>query len=386
MLKSIVFSLAAWWVFLVVPAVAQQETLSPGNACKNVTAGLKRTDALDCPSKHAWDLFIMVNHPALDPTQGRGLPDSAKPLGAVGSSSVWETWRLAGGEIFKADGSKPPEDFDDLSLPGGPTTGKVPEPPKHIAILQQDARKRGLVEPLFSPTDGIFNGHGGFGETRTNRSMYEFILKEKLYNLNGQQQYARDVIAGKRDTISFPPDAMEVKAAWIELTPEQLAQGRDKLYYLANYQGKKYGLIALHILTKDMPNWFWATFHHKDQPNGGVGTPDVLGAPAELKGTGWENYVLGGTQTDFVDLTAAPTRLSDYHIEYGFTESSCMSCHARASASPDSGPGNAGLPPGVSLGSLKPSDYRDANGKLTAVPLDFVFSLPFRAQWSDAQH
>jgi hypothetical protein len=382
MLKRVFASIFGCLMILGVPAAAQQQTLPAGNFCKSTTPGLKRTDALDCPSKHAWDLFVMVNHPALDPTRGRGIPDEAKKLGAVGSVSVWETWRLAGGEVFKSDGSEPPNDFNDLSLPGGPTTGKVPEPPKHIAILQHDALAERRVEPLFSPSDGIFNGHGGFGETRTNRPMYEFILSEKLYNLNGQQQYARDVIAGKRATISFPPNSMEVKAAWLELTPDQISQGRDKTFYVADYQGKKYGLTALHILTKDLPNWFWATFHHKDQPDGGVGTPDVLGPPAEISGTVWENYKLGGTQADFLDQTGAATKLSDYHIEFGFTDSSCMSCHARAWASPNYGPEFSGLPASVVLGPLRLNDYRDANGKLKAVPLDFVFSIPFRARWS----
>jgi hypothetical protein len=87
-------------------------------------------------------------------------------------------------------------------------------------------------------------------------------------------------------------------------------------------------------LTKDSPNWFWASFHHKDAPTNPFEVKDDYGMPSALKGTVWENYRLGGTQTDFVEPTGSPTRLSDHYVEFGFQRSSCITCHANATISP----------------------------------------------------
>ncbi|MER8733480.1 hypothetical protein NKJ46_32855 [Mesorhizobium sp. M0166] len=65
--------------------------------------------------------------------------------------------------------------------------------------------------PQFSPGDGVFEGHGAFGETRMNRATYEFIKKNCLWSVNGLQRYAKAFLKGK-----FPPGSIEVKAAWID--------------------------------------------------------------------------------------------------------------------------------------------------------------------------
>src|SRR5438045_2586271 len=96
--------------------------------------------------------------------------------------------------------------------------------------------------------------------------------------------------------------------------------------------------MTLQILTKDIPNWFWATFHHVDEPQNEYETPDNFGRPKLLNGTVWENYRLGGTQIEFETSTGIPTILSDYYVEKGFTRSSCITCHATAAISPDNTP------------------------------------------------
>jgi hypothetical protein len=385
--KNVVASVCLAACSLISQAGAQEDQdFKPGDFCKNVKPGLARTDAVDCPSKHAWDLFLALNHPAVDPTKGRGVPDTSKKFGAPGTTTVWETMRQATTDVYKDDGTRPPDNYDEPTP--GAATGKIPELPKHIAIARAKAKAEGKLTAKFGD-DGVFRNSGGFGETHMNRAMYEFTLKEGLYNLNGQQQYARDVIAKKRPTISFPPDAIEVKAAWLDFADPQgdgsvpaIPIDKQATYYTYTDQktGKKYGLTALHILTKDIPNWFWATFHHKDEPDGAE-TEDTWGPPDVIKGTIWENYKLGGTQTDFVDQSGKPTKLSDYFVEFKFTDSSCMSCHARATASPIPGPKSTGLQSSVKLGSPNPAQFRDNDGNLIYVPLDFVFSMPFRAKW-----
>ena len=328
-----------------------------------------RSDALDNPSKHAWNLFVTLNHPAKEKRVARGEPDCSKQIGEPGTTAVWETWRNAESEVYLSNGAEPPE-WQDTSLPDE-KPGAVP--PKPVDDLNQDigslhnlrevrnGQKKDSTQkkdsgqkidrPMFSP-DGIFSGAGGFGETRMNKATYDFIRNECLFSKQGQQRYAKAVFDGKKPPIKFPVDSIEVKAAWLDFEKENIPQEKWGTYYTAEYTAKqtpegepipegeqkkkKYGLVALHIITKDIPNWFWASFHHKDAPKNPHESGDTYGLPKILAGTVWENYVLGGTQIDFVQPTGSATILSDHYVEFGFQRSSCITCHATATISPTS--------------------------------------------------
>lgn len=335
----------------------------------------RRSDALDFPSRHAWNLFIKLNHPALTPDVLRGEPDCDKPVGTPATTVVWETWRLARTEVFLADGSEPPH-WNDRSLPGG-DMGRVPEP---LGLLFGETMsfhgQRFTDQPLFDLEDGVFVDRGGIGETRMNQSTFEFIKKNCLWSSDGLQRYVRAVIDGKKPALVFPPDSVEVKAVWLEFTEDDIQANRHARYYLASADGKTYGLTSFHILTKDVPNWFWATFHHVDAPDNRFEVPDTYGRPAELHGTVWENYVLGGTQIDFISPIGQPTILSDHYIEFGFQRSSCITCHAQANGSPD---GSLGPVQTINVGPPDPDPFLK-NGKPFYIQTDFLWSIPFRAR------
>lgn len=305
-----------------------------------------RADALDWPSRHAWNLFLELNHPAIDKKIRRGIPDCSKPIGAPGTTAVWETWRNAASEVFVP---KEPPEWDDNSLPdekpGAVPKGKPAPVTTLSALLESPSQAasvsfhqlRGAKGILFSPDDGIFLNSGGFGETRLNKATYEFVRDQCLYNRQGLERYAKGITEGKKPAIKLPIDSIEVKAAWIDFDNPQgdgsvppVPADKRKNYYSADYNNKQYGLIALHFLTKDIPNWFWASFHHVDTPANQWQVPDTYGQPKILKGTVWENYLLAGAQIDFVTPEGKPTILSDHHVEFGFQKSSCITCHATA--------------------------------------------------------
>ncbi len=342
-----------------------------------------RSEAMDDPNKHAWDLFVALNWPAKNPQTDkvRGVPDPSKPFGAPGTTTVWETWREATPEVFTLDGSRPPNDFNDLSLIDKFPNAKVPEP-AHSQDVEAAVEKRAAAANgphiLFNPDDGIAAvGSGGFGETRMNKATYDFVLKNGLYSRDGQIAYAQAFIGRTKPALVFPPDSIEVKAAWIKLSPEQIAKGEDRNFYVATYNKEKYGLATLHITTKDMPNWFWSTFHHQSITGSGFENGDNSKKPAVVKGTVWDNYVLGGVQTDFITPFGDPTLLSDAYIEQDFRRSSCITCHARASRGLD-GKGLSGATP--SIGIPNPQEFEDVSGNLSRLPLDFLFSLQVRAR------
>jgi hypothetical protein len=381
----------------------------------------------------------------MDETTARGVADCTRPLGSPGSTAVWETWRNAGSEVFLSNGAEPPE-WQDNSLPDekpgqvpgqtiaaaarrpGGTSSGLRNPARtagNVAISNAEALDRDLMfihgrrppaggpSIMFAP-DGIFNGQGGFGETRMNRTTYDFIRDNCLFSVQGLQRYSAAIAAGRRAPISFPVESIEVKAAWIDLARENIPQDRWRTYYSAMYQGRHYGLAALHIITKDLPNWFWASFHHVDNPTNPYEGTDSYGPPAALRNTVWENYRLGGTQADFITPTGAPTILSDHYVEFGFQRSSCITCHATAAMSP-TGPMPSGLQrslcalngavPGLNLdaarcrrfigsdayrpgtdvlvserGAPDPHWFEDSNGRPYYLQTDFVYAIPARAQ------
>jgi len=153
--------------------------------------------------------------------------------------------------------------------------------------------------------------------------------------------------------LAFPPDAKEIKARWRIITDAEKSRYHWVDVTLADGSTEPFGLTALHITTKDLPNWFWATFEHRDnapsEAEGGV--PGHVGfvdpsvdrytcpdnptgcdrAPDVVQGTKWSNYVLRGTQIDFVTGRGQPTILVNSVIEAPFQDtSSCITCHARA--------------------------------------------------------
>jgi len=374
-----------------------------------------RIDALDRPSKHAWDLFLTINHPAKSKEQGRGIADCSKPIGAPETTSVWETWRNADTEVYLKDGAEPPE-WNDTSLPdlrSGQTPAAEMIDASGTKTLSSHMILSQLLQPQFSP-DGEFQGSGGFGETRINKTAYNFIRNECLFSKDGLKRYANAVASGKKPEIKFPVEAIEVKAAWIDLSKHKIPKSTWKTYYIATDEKTqiKYGLTTLHIITKDIPNWFWASFHHKDVPHNQYETIDDYGAPSEVKDTVWSNYVLGGTQTDFITPTGEPTKLSDFYVESGFQNSSCITCHATAAISsvgslpnaqrkalcamtlnfPDANVTPEECKKLLGLTSFKPNSdellfERGApdpswfsNNGVKYIQTDFVWSIPFRAK------
>ncbi|HEY0075147.1 MAG TPA: hypothetical protein VGB77_13700, partial [Abditibacteriaceae bacterium] len=214
-------------------------------------------------------------------------------------------------------------------------------------------------------------------EVLRNQVTFDYIVRNGLWYREGIAAYyaratrlAGDDVNFAAAAINFPRDSIEVKANWVVIAE------KDKARYHWNYNasGQLLGLVALHIISKDLPNWFWCTFEHVDNPGRGdyIGIHDSFGAePAHTpshtdsgSGTGksplgqpypaeklsprvlalfeasgytgewasqWKNYRLKGSQTDFTDTSGRPLLLGNSVTEEGFVPTaSCITCHARA--------------------------------------------------------
>ena len=378
-------------------------------------------ESLTNPSKHAWDLFLGLSHPATDPKQGRGLPDFNKKIGEPGQT-VWESWRQAKDEVFRSDGKDPgewdaktPEIFKSFDLPKpvlikalslGLSINKAADD-----LTAQDFLRLTAVDPNDAGVFDPANLTGG-GETRMNKSTFEFIRANQLYNVEGQEQLYLDVTSGKKPPLDFPVDSIEVKAMWKLFTQKEIDDKKPAHFHTStDKEGKLYGLLALHIITKDVPNWFWCSFRQKEERTPLVPSVDSFHRPSQLTGTKWEFYELSGTQTDFVDSMGRATLLSDPHVENGFERSSCITCHSYAgigapskaprgdrpdifftqSTNPeipqrdaDSPFAQIGIPDSsIFVGKRIPTKEGDAQNVRRAqryIQLDFLFSLHIRAK------
>lgn len=368
------------------------------------------------PDKSAWQVFIAINKAA--PSQHHVGPNNVAT-----NDALWETW---------AD--------DPLTFPAHPDLAHPPQwpstaatfPRKRLTVplqnlfrrlqLEHNPQPRAFVKQLqlahpeikpelFLLKPGTLPGGtmpqilevqiGGGEEVRRNKAAFDFIIGKKLWYTQG---LAAAFAAG--DTIVFPVDAIEVKARWKPITEAMKPQ------YHWNYDanGNLYGLTALHIMTKALPNWTWATWEWTGNPGrcDYIGCKDEFGmTPADvapktpLGGTypagtqtsallalfnaaglsaEWTNYRLKGTQTLFADTTAQPTLLGNSVTEAGFVQSSsCITCHGQAAVDKNGAPNpTIGFTPsGQSTnGPLLPSMFWVGSPPvLTYLPIDFVWAI-----------
>jgi hypothetical protein len=220
------------------------------------------------------------------------------------------------------------------------------------------------------------------------QAAFDFIVDNQLWYLQGQEEAFKD---GKN--LKFPKDAKEIKAVWQPIDASQ----KHRYHWQTGSDGTIYGLIALHVTTKDLPNWLWATFEHVDNPQRCKELPcrDTFGikdhkvSPELLDmfkdagmGQEWRNYRLDGTQIDFTD-SGKPTLLGNSILEgrIGKTlikTSSCMTCHIRSTIDAK---GNSlqfmkSFSPQVGyVGAPKPRWFTNNKGKLLYLKRDFVWSL-----------
>jgi hypothetical protein len=279
--------------------------------------------------KHAWTLFAKLNQKA--PIQ---CPAT--------NNTIWETW-ADNAETFPGSQPKWPE-----------VCGTAEKP--RLKVLRERSINLFLKQEEKPIIPGVEFVSSSVEEVRRNRAVFDYIINKYLWNLEGlAKAYASD------ENIEFPTDAIEAKADWVPIRES------EKSKYRWNYtqDGTLVGLRAMHIITKELPNWFWATFEWVDNlgrcdeigciDNFGV-TPHIVkpNNTSNLKyateqltpeleklfaaygltgewGEQFKNYRLKGTQINFIDSTGNPTLLGNSITEQNAVfGSSCITCHAQA--------------------------------------------------------
>jgi hypothetical protein len=212
-----------------------------------------------------------------------------------------------------------------------------------------------------------------------NRPQWDYIVNN---NLNTQSGLA--TAYKKSFDVEMPLESIAIKADWIPLPDllKWIPRLGDigtirKLYYTATVSSIEYALVAMHVSSRQNPNWVWGTFEHQMNPGrcDAIGCFDTFGAqiPAvppnktavntqygscsktqQLKtlmaganlSPVWENYCLKSTQVDYAAADGTPYVLGNSVIEGivgngTVAASSCISCHAYASFGPNGAPTDA---------------------------------------------
>lgn len=405
--------------------------------------------AMAAPDQVAWNIFLQ----AVTPTDGAG--------------TALETWP-SDTDTFKPGAAlnKAARDGLDARAPVIPSIrrGTLPAAGSHPAAADaakgstQPAQPAQPVQPLAQPAvlaagnlppvvpnpPPPANEPGSVNnlvveEVRRNPSAFNYIVNNNLNSRSGLIK-AFNTISQGGAALSFPADAIEVKTNWIPVSAlAQYYPGVDKSqFYLATDMvpgggQTEYALIAMHVISKQVPSWTWATFEHQANPGRcdfmgcrdsyGAATPYV--APVDNQGANqgttyancaktaalqadfakipnlnaaFANYCLKGSQTDFIDNGGLAVRVGNSVTENGFVpQASCMTCHGVANFNAQGQPTSSGgfLQTGPNtfsafVGPIDPIFYYSVGGgqpfyqgqpglTVNAVSADFVWSIPFCA-------
>jgi len=335
--------------------------------------------AMNSPDKFNWSMFIKVNAAAAD-----------------GKNRIWETW---------ADNPS--------TFPNSPSRTDKPKfpveaPPRALEVVNQQTLRAALLGQ-----NRLRLSPDGSEEVRRNQASFDFIVNNNLYFREG-------IVAAvnSQRAPAFPPEAIELKAVWKPVDGLPASQ-KARYYVNKTKDGREFGLVGLHIMTKAVPNWTWATFEQADNPGRCdiIGCHDAFGAEkanvkandapnkgypecqhtaalekmftdAGLRDSFWGFYCLKGSQVDFADQSAWGTRLGNSVTEGGFVDtSSCMSCHARSAFNAavkakfsggfnTDGTGPIGYPdPTTFFNVRQPVKFTDLRPPYRFLPMDFVWSF-----------
>lgn len=343
--------------------------------------------AIQQPDEYAWQLFFYINRQAQAGTAGKAdLTKATLKDYDPDTDVVWETWALASSEgtefaeVFLANGVPPP-DWKDLDRGSQKKAKKLDR--TFTLIGEQVLRASDGQSPhgrLAAPETDFDSD-----EVRVNEATLETIKSKGLYNRQGLADAFRKAVDSKnRDLIQFPTASKEVKARWGPIEEDQKGQ-----YHWKTINGQTYGLLAFHIISKDIPMWYWTDFIHESLESGEP--PDSMkdsttrgpnathgqnGVRDETKGGKWEHYRLKGSQVTFHDARGNDVIVGNELIEFGNASvSSCMTCHAMAGVDAQGNgmfsPFITGAPPPIQFG---PDD------DIQRIQTDFLYSIPLRAQ------
>lgn len=269
--------------------------------------------ALEDAAAFAWQEFIALNWPAL--AGNRDVPDQDGTFGAAGPV-VWETFRHKL-ETFPGTGEAPHggSNYNDppqyIYNPGQVGKGYANVAPGGVPSCSGQASAStpfiNLDEQSEIGLDQMFAGHGPGTQfagqeilflAKSNRVEYDYVFGRGWYapgaapftqTANYVRTNRSSPPPGSSNLVSFQNGTVEMKAAWRQLTQDEIASGKFYTAPVRYYQHQDpkqtyggvagnasfpcyvdaptgWGLVGLHIIQKTptAPYFIFATFEHAD--------------------------------------------------------------------------------------------------------------------------
>jgi len=331
------------------PAASERAVLGGGAVVPvGVPARAGPVDGKDANSdEFVWSLFVTSVRPAV-----QGVPSPVE----------FETW-ASDADTFTTNPTWPgrdaPKRFQPsvLRMAKGLSGGTIDVTPKAPPIAGM-----GGFPTSGTPTPVIAE------ETKRNKVQFDYI---KANGLNTKAGLAKAYASGLQ--VTMPTESLSVKGDWVPLPTlvqwipavGSIERARE-LYYTNTSGGVEYALVALHLSSRQNPNWVWGTFEHYLNPGRcddmgcydsfGCKTPVVAPNLAKVDtqygpcpkspaleaqmqaahlAPAFRNYCLKSSQVDYTDAQGRPTVLGNSVIERivgGGTvaASSCIGCHVYA--------------------------------------------------------
>jgi hypothetical protein len=141
-----------------------------------------------------------------------------------------------------------------------------------------------IDEPCKAPPGAAVGGFPTSGtptpciaeQVARNRPQFDYIVKN---NLNTQAGLV--AAYAKSFKVEMPLESIALKGDWIPLPSLLKYIGTiRKLYYTATVSSVEYALVAMHVSSRQNPNWVWGTFEHQMNPGrcDAIGCFDSFGA------------------------------------------------------------------------------------------------------------
>ena len=305
------------------------------------------------PEQTAWQLFVAASCPTNK------------------NQVVWENW-IEQADLYPANGkvgAAAAHEAAHRRLHGSPLTRALAKQHGMNAELTPTS----VCNEMGGPPPNVIKHATICEEARLDPTAQGFVTGKGYQIRPGQTKAAQ-----QGTDIQFPDPSVEIKADWIpgtDFNPPFTCSNPPKGVHVETIDGKCYGLAGMHISSKLLKNWLWATFEPQNLTTNlnrcvVLGCKDPWGSnPAASSGafteqtpalqtlmkqanlaSEWFNYRLDGVQTEF-GTAAAPTILGNsviegYNVGMDLKQASCITCHSVSSIKND---GTDGI---VTLGGL----------------------------------
>jgi len=264
--------------YTAIPAPVKFSPNIPVDVAPEIQEKLKKEKNIfklnEAFNEYSWQALVAINWPR--DKQGNDLPKFTDK-----GEATWLGWKEAF-QVYRKDGLAP-------SAWGGPRTSSglgisdaiLNATDARLLLLSTtptSKRSQNIADEVDQAFAGkLFdqNGNVVVYEVLMNKEEYDYVVDNKLYNVNGQLAYTKkypeaDFPAGNYENSEL--GAIEIKFAWkiLEETDHKDRYFRDEGYIIDEETNelvkKNLGMIGFHISQKTPTGkqWVWSIFEHID--------------------------------------------------------------------------------------------------------------------------